>query len=330
MSDIHILVPVYNDWAAARRLLEELNRLAGTRSESIALCLVDDGSAAPHDIDAASLDSLNNLDGLEIIELASNGGHARAIAIGLSALTAERDGKAVVVMDGDGEDKPEDVARLLDRFREEPGHVVVAQRRRRSEGFAFRLFYRLYKLLFRLMTGRPISFGNFCLCPWPLARRMTYMPELWSHLAGSLLRARVTIDRLPTDRGDRYAGRSQMRFTSLLQHGLGAIAVDLDRVLVRLLIALGSFIGLLAVALIAIIAIRLAGDLAIPGWATTAFGLVLVLLAQSVVFAVLLLFISLKTRNLTEAIPALRYADYIAARHRLLAPASRTHARQPA
>ncbi len=320
MADIHILVPVFNDWAALRQLLSELNGVAGTRPESIAVCLVDDGSATPHGFDAEMLAGLDRLAGLEVIELAANGGHARAIAIGLSALTAEGEGKAVLVMDGDGEDKPEDIARLLDRFNAQPDRVVVAQRRRRSEGLLFRLFYRLYKLLFRAMTGHAITFGNFCLCPWPLARRLTHMPELWSHLAGSLLRARVAIDLLPTDRGARYAGRSQMRFTGLLQHGLGAIAVDLDRVLVRLLVALGSFIGLLALALIVIIFVRLFSEVAIPGWATTAFGLVTVLLVQSIVFAVLLLFISLKTRNLAESIPALRYRDTIAARHVLIAP----------
>lgn len=320
MADIHILVPVYNDWAAVRCLLDDLDRVAADRKERIAVCLVDDGSSVPRDFGPEDLGHLTHLAGLDILELASNGGHARAIALGLSALTAEREGKAVLVMDGDGEDRPEDVARLLDRFAEEPDHVIVAQRRRRSEGLAFRVFYRLYKLLFRLMTGQPITFGNFCLCPWPLARRLTHVPELWSHLAGCLLRSRFEIDLLPTDRGTRYAGHSRMRFTGLLQHGLGAIAVDLDRVLVRLLIALASFIGLLAAALVVIVGIRLFTDFAIPGWATTAFGLVSVLLVQSVVFAVLLLFISLKTRSLSESVPAHRYGDYIAARHRLLGP----------
>jgi hypothetical protein len=325
VADIHILVPVYNDWAAVRRLLEELDAVAAERRESIAVCLVDDGSSAARDFDGDSLKTLTHLASVDVLELASNGGHARAIAIGLSALTAEEDGKAVVVMDGDGEDRPEDVARLLDRFAERPGHVIVAHRRRRSEGLAFRVFYRLYKWLFRAMTGQTITFGNFCLCPWPFAKRLTHVPELWSHLAGCLLRSRFDIDLLPTNRGSRYAGRSRMRFTGLLQHGLGAIAVDLDRVLVRLLIALGSFILLLAAALVVIVVVRLFSEVAIPGWATTAFGLVSVLLVQSVVFAVLLLFISLKTRSLTESIPALRYRDYVAARHRLLGPARKDH-----
>ena len=326
MADIHILVPVYNDWDAVRRLLEELNAVAGGRTETIAVCLVDDGSASGCDFEAAFLDGLDRLAGLEVLELASNGGHARAIAIGISALTAEEEGRAVLVMDGDGEDRPEDAARLLDRFAERPDRVIVAQRRRRSEGLAFRVFYRIYKVVFRAMTGQQITFGNFCLCPWPIARRLTFVPELWSHLAGCLLRSRVAIDLLPTDRGTRYAGKSRMRFTGLLQHGLGAIAVDLDRVLIRLLIALASFIGLLALALIVIVVIRLFTDVAIPGWATIAFGLVSVLLVQSVVFAVLLLFISLKTRGLSESIPALRYGDYIAARHLLLTAGKRRDA----
>lgn len=309
--DVHILIPVYNDWASVSHLLEELSDICKDRPESVAVTLIDDGSTAESGFDSERIGRLDGLVALDVIELTVNVGHARAIAIGMSALTAEKSGDVLIVMDGDGEDKPSDVPRMLDRFAEKPGFVIVAQREQRSESMTFRFFYQIYKWFFRIMTGRSITFGNFCLCPWPVARKLSYMPELLSHLAGSLLRSHFKIDRLSTDRGARYAGQSKMRFTSLLQHGLGSIAVDLDPVLIRLLIGLSAFIGLLFLGLIGITSIRFFSEIAIPGWATTSFGLVAVLLTQSVVFAVLLLFISLKTRHLMQMIPAYCYKDYI-------------------
>jgi len=320
VPELQILIPLFNDWESAARLLRELDRVAGEQRQRYAVLLVDDGSDRACPFDAGFAAALPNLAPLEVLTLAVNQGHVRAIAIGLAAL-ATRDGVLpTLVMDGDGEDRPEDVPRLLARAAAAGGaltSVIVAERRRRSEPLAFRLLYALYKLVFRLLTGRRMTFGNFCLIPAGVLRRLVHRPELWNHLAGTLLAGRWRIERLPTDRGQRYAGQSKMNLPALVQHGLGAVAVDLDRVLIRLLIFLGAVTCVLALALAVIVGVRIFSDLAVPGWATTAFGLVSILFLQSIVFAFLLLFISLRTRGLKPVIPAEAWRDYTLATHRL-------------
>lgn len=314
--DAQILIPLLDDWESARQLLVDLEATAAAGGQRYGVLLLDDGSSEPCPFGAELLAVLPHLRPLEVVTLAVNQGHARAIAIGI-ALLAERGGEApLLVMDGDGEDRAADVPRLVAAGQGHP-RIVVAERRRRTEPLAFRLFYALYKLLFRLLTGRRISFGNFCLIPAAVARRLAHRAELWSHLAGTLVAGRWPLDRLPTDRGRRYAGRSKMNLPTLVQHGLGAIAVDLDRVLARVLLLLSLVIAVLGLTLAAIVAVRIFTDLAIPGWATTAFGLVAILFLQSVVFAFLLLFMSLRTRGLQSVVPARDWRDYVLEQRRL-------------
>ena len=307
---VTLLIPLLDDWDSVGQLLAELDRVAAAAGARYGVLLVDDGSLSPCPFRQGGL-AWPHLQPVELLTLASNQGHTRAIAIGLAALAERPELDAVVVMDGDGEDRPADVPRLLERWRQHPESIVVAERRRRSEPLAFRLFYSFYKALFRLLTGRRIDFGNFCVLPARALQQLVNRSELWSHLAGTLIAGRWPITRLPTDRGKRYHGRSRMNLPALVQHGLGAVAVDLDRVLIRMLILLGVLIAALALTLLAIIGVKIFSSLAVPGWATTAFGLVAVLLLQSVVFAFLLLFVSLRTRGLPQVIPAQSWRSYL-------------------
>jgi hypothetical protein len=307
---ITLLIPLLDDWDSVRQLLDDLDGVAVAAGETYAVLLVDDGSLSRCPF-AQRDRSWPHLGPIELLSLAANQGHTRAIAIGLASLAERPEVDAVVVMDGDGEDRPADVPRLIERWRQRPDSIVVAERRRRSEPLAFRVFYAVYKALFRLLTGRRIDFGNFCVLPRAALQQLVNRSELWSHLAGTLIAGRWPIARLPTDRGKRYHGRSRMNLPSLIQHGLGAVAVDLDRVLIRMLILLGVLIALLALTLFGIIGVKIFSDLAVPGWATTAFGLVAVLLVQSVVFAFLLLFVSLRTRGLPQVIPAQSWRTYL-------------------
>jgi len=306
-----VVAPAFNDWESAVALLTDLDRVAADMPDSMSVVLVDDGSIAPCTFPQDLSDRLAQLNRVEVVHLAANFGHARAIAIGLSFVAARRDTEAVVVMDCDGEDRPSDIPRLIAAYREGAEKIVVAHRGRRSEGLLFTAFYRAYKGVFRLMTGRSISFGNFCLIPVAALRRLVFIPELWNHLAGSLVRSRFEIRKVSTHRGVRYYGESKMNFNSLILHGLGSISVDLDRVLVRILMAVLGFAGLLAIAMAAVVAYRFGTDLATPGWATTIVSALLIILMQSGVFAVLLLFLDLKVGAGVATAPALVYDDYV-------------------
>ena len=231
-----MLVPIFNDWASAAQLLADLDRVAGERGESYSVVMVNDGSTEPGSFAPESIRRLSNLNRIQVVHLVSNFGHARAIAVGLGTVADRDDIEAVVVMDADGEDRPEDVGRLIDAAAGEGDAVIVAHRADRSEDLVFRSYYVFYKVLFWLLTGSQISFGNFCLLPRTIVQKLVYMPELWSHLAACILRSRLPLAKVPTSQGNRYFGVSKMNLVSLIEHGLGAIAVNLETVLVRILL----------------------------------------------------------------------------------------------
>ena len=309
---ILVLIPIFNDWTSADHLLADLDRVAGERGESYSVVMMNDGSTEAGSFDSERIRQHTHLDRVQLINLVSNFGHARAIAVGLGAVVHRDKIDAVIVMDADGEDRPEDVGRLIDAAANKPDTVIVAHRAQRSEGLVFRTAYSVYKVLFWLLTGSQISFGNFCLIPCALVQKLVFVPELWSHLAACILKSRLPMYKISTSRGERYHGTSKMNFVSLVQHGLGAIAVYLETVLVRILLGFLAFFGMVFGGMMVVVAVRVATDLAIPGWASTVFGVLSILLVQSIVFCVLLVFMSLKNRITTLSLPALYYRDYIA------------------
>ncbi len=309
---ILVLIPIFNDWASAVQLLEELDLGAGERAESYSVVLVNDGSSEPGSIDADFVEGLKHLDRVELIHLVANFGHACAIAVGLGSIADRDTYDAVVVLDADGEDRPEDVGLLLDAHIKSPDSVVVAHRARRSEGLSFRFSYAAYKALYFALTGTRISFGNFCVLPREIVQKLVYSPDLWSHLAATLLKSRVPRLEVPTIRGSRYFGTSKMNTVALVKHGLGAIAVNLETVLVRVLLALLGFSAIIFSGMSIVVGVRFATDLAIPGWASNVFGALAILLGQSIVFSVLLVFTSLNRPGGRIEVPALCYRDYIA------------------
>lgn len=266
---LHVLTPVYNDAEALARLLADLDEVGGRHGLAFHVVAVDDASVPPVRPDPARLAALANVERIEVLRLSTNAGHQRAIAAGLSEL-AGRDGVGlVVVMDADGEDRPADIPRLLAEYHAESCAAVVARRGKRSEGPAFRLGYGLFKLFYRLLTGRAIAFGNFMLLDATALQILVNRSELWQSLPATLIRARVPHRQVPIDRGRRYCGASHMNATGLILHGLASISVFSDIALVRALIFTGGLVVSAAIGILLVVGLRLFTDLAIPGWAST-------------------------------------------------------------
>lgn len=312
MSSLRVLIPVYNDWPSVERVIIDLDRVFKTLGVKAWITLVDDGSHSTHSWVTSFPENLVAIERLEVVRLHANRGLPFALATGLSHIGSGEPVEAVVVMDGDGEDRPEDVAVLFQTFRQNNTKVVVAERRRRHEGLLFKIFYRFYRWLFRALTGRSITFGNFSICSFTAVRRLVHMSELANNYPATLVRSGLPLSRVPTDRGKRHSGKTKVGLVGQLQYGFGAIAVDLDRVLVRILVALSLVVALLVVIVLGIVVARYYGDHIVPGWASTAVGLTAVLISQSVVFAFLLLFISLRTRGLAQAVPVEIHKSLIA------------------
>jgi len=312
-----VLMPVFEDFEAAALVCQALDReLAAVRGVSARVVLIDDGS--PSGTKGWSSFVPKSLERVDVLHLRRNLGHQRAIAVGLCQLADEAACDAVVVMDADGEDRPEDVPHLLAELRRTPGSMIFAERRKRLEGAGFQLGYLVYRVLHRALPGVAVKVGNFSLLPASALPRLVCMSELWNHYAGASLRSRLPQRRVPLDRGSRVLGRSKMGgLIGLVMHGIAGIATFHDVVATRILVASVGMVGLLAAALAAVFGIRFGTTLAIPGWATYVAGLLLVLSIQVSSVAFGLVFSLVSARTGSTFIPCRDYAIFVGSLARL-------------
>lgn len=304
-------MPVYNDWAAVARLLPLIDQALGGLSRRARVLLVDDASTQG----PASGQAFRNLDSVSILHLRRNLGHQRAIAIGLvyvyqnwvhqdSIQELSPGVSAVVVMDADGEDRPQDLPALLEAFdAAAQTKIIFAARVKRLESLAFRFSYQAYRTLHKALTGVSVRVGNFSVMPPEALGRLVVVSEIWNHYAAAVLRSRIPYTSVPIPRGPRLEGSSRMDFVALLVHGLSAISVFSDVAGARLL-ALTAFLVSLVVAFIAAVAgVRLFTGLAIPEWAGYATGILLVVLIQALVVSLALVFIIVAGRAAPAFLP---------------------------
>ncbi len=268
---VTVVCPVYNDWVCAGELCQRLAGVAKQNDLDLKVVMVDDGSRDPPPPTLSTHGT--------IVHLVRNLGHQRAIAIGLAHVVAQASSDIVLVMDADGEDRPEDLPQLLAGLKD--ASIVVAERRRRSEGLAFRFLYFFYKLLFRLATGRRIDFGNFSAMTLPAAHRLVRMPELWLHYPAAVLRSGYPLARVPIDRGMRYDGKSKMNLVALIMHGLSAVTVFAEDSLVRAVVLGTIALPLLFTMATTVVIMKLTGH-ATAGWATSVIGFLAVIVSQIV------------------------------------------------
>ena len=245
-----------------------------------------------------------------MLKLRRNVGHQRAIAIGLS-YAAEHlvPGQQVVVMDSDGEDLPSTIPALLAQLDNPAVDVVVAQRKSRVETFRFKAFYQVYKRFFGVMTGRPISFGNFMALKPAAVKRLVSMQELPIHVAAAVLASKLRTDVCPLDRGPRYAGQSKMNFVGLALHGFKALMVFAEDVLVRVGIASALIATFAVVGSVAAVVLKLMGY-STPGWFSLVLGILVLLFLQTAALALMTLMLTGVMRS-GSVVTAVAHRDFI-------------------
>jgi hypothetical protein len=302
---------VFNDWPAVARLLVELDRVLAAAGRDARVLLVDDGSSDAPDGDLAPPSPLR-LREIDILHLRRNVGHQRAIAIGLSYIDARIPCDAVVVMDSDGEDRPEDVPRLLAELDRRGGsRIIFAERLRRSEGLLFATMYALYRWLHLVLTGERVRFGNFSAIPGALVNRLGAMSDLWNHYAAAVIKSRIPYGTIVTTRGVRYCGPTKMNYVALVTHGLSAMSVFGDWIGVRLLAATLGTTGVLSVVIVAMLTIGWTAD-RWPPWTPYVLGFLVLLLSQTLVVSLAFVFIILSGRDSSAFIPLRDYVYFVA------------------
>lgn len=293
VQTIVILIPTFNDWESAGLLLESLEDVARDRSLDARVLFLDDGSTEP--LPARFASRCHALSDVSVLRLRRNLGHQRAIAVGLVYAYQNLTCDAVVVMDGDGEDRPEDIPALLTQY-EKTGRIVFAARAKRLEHWSFRALYHVYRWLHLLLTGDHVRVGNFSVVPFPSLAQIVVIPEIWNHYAAAVIRSRLLFTTVPIARGPRLAGESKMNFVGLLLHGLSAFFVYGEIVGARLLIAIAVALVLETGLVTLGIAIQLTTHFSIVALALYAALATGLLLLQAIPVALILVFTVIGSR----------------------------------
>jgi hypothetical protein len=240
---IKILIPIYNDWQSAFKLLENINSEIAGLEDEVSVIIVNDASTEQR---PEFNFSLNNLKSIQVINMKENRGHARCNAAGLKYMNEKEDFDYIIPMDGDGEDRPEEIKLLIEKAKDYPDTVITANRIKRSEGPMFKLGYQVHKYLTYIFTGQSIKFGNYTCLPKSVVAKMVEEAATWSSFSGSLTKIAKERKSIPSIRELRYFGPSKMSFINLLKHSLSIIAVFRMTVFIRSLIFLAVYFFLMS------------------------------------------------------------------------------------
>ena len=230
MKKIKILIPVYNDWESLIKLIDEINKvIEDIKNVEFDCMIVNDASTTkPPDIKVSK-----NIKKIEIFNMKQNRGHARCNAFGLRYLSKKDDFDHLIVMDGDGEDRPEEIKYLVNQALEEQEVSVVAKRVKRSEGPIFQILYEIHKLITLLFTGKQVNFGNYSCLTKKDVITLSQQESLWSSFSGTVKKSILRLNTINSTRGLRYFGPSKMSLLNLGIHSFSIIAVFKFQVFLR-------------------------------------------------------------------------------------------------
>ena len=227
---IIILIPVYNDWQSVSKLIDVIDELPINSQHQISIIMVND--ASNHDRKEEEK-NCKKIYSIKILNMKNNQGHARCIATGLKFIFEKEDFDYVIPMDGDGEDRPEEIIQLIDQIKNSDGRPIVGERIKRSENLIFKICYFFHKLITLTFTGKSIKFGNFTCLSKIIVEKMVKEKATWNSFSGSLKKIEDNLISTPSIRGTRYFGPSKMSFYNLLKHSLSIISVFKTTVLIR-------------------------------------------------------------------------------------------------
>ena len=233
MKKIKILIPIYNDWESLIKLLDEINEvISDIKNTEFDCMIVNDAST----IKSTEIKVPKNIKKIEIFNMKQNRGHARCNAFAIRYLSKKGNFDHLIVMDGDGEDRPEEIKYLVNQALEDQNISVVAKRVKRSEGFLFQIFYEIHKLITLVFTGKQINFGNYSCLTKKDVVTLSQQESLWSSFSGTLKKSISRLNTINSTRGLRYFGPSKMSLLNLGIHSFSIIAVFKSQVFLRGLI----------------------------------------------------------------------------------------------
>jgi len=227
---IKILIPVYNDFESVSKLIVDINSTVLNNDKEFSVIIINDSSTDKVEINHSNTE---NIKSIKVINMKENKGHARCNAAGLKYIFENEEFDYIIPMDGDGEDRPEEIKKFVEFLKYDNSKPIVGERIKRSEGILFKSFYNIHKLITFMFTGQSIKFGNYTCLPKSTVEKMINEKATWSSFSGSLAKVEKNRSTIPSIRGKRYFGPSKMSFLNLIKHSLSIIAVFKTNVIIR-------------------------------------------------------------------------------------------------
>jgi len=233
MKKFIILIPLYNDWKSVSKLLQEIDMQIINWDSDVSVILVNDSSTE----ERSGLNSnFKKIKKIKILNMKENRVHQRCIAAGLKYICKNEDFDRVIVMDADGEDRPEELNDFYKKAYEHPNTTITGNRFKRSEGIIFRLMYEIHKILTLIFTGKLIKFGNFTCLPKTHVEQLIQKDYLWNSYSSSVIATIKDRKSIGSIRGLRYVLPSKMNFIALIFHSLAIISVFRNIVVFRAIV----------------------------------------------------------------------------------------------
>ena len=230
MKKFIILIPLFNDWKSVSKLLKEIDLQTNNWEAEVSVIIVNDASTE----ERSGLEfNFKKIKSLKILNMKENRVHQRCIAAGLKYICKNENFDRVIIMDADGEDRPEELNYLFKKAQENPNSTITGNRFKRSEGIIFVVLYEIHKLVTLLFAGKLIRFGNFSCLPKNHVQQLIQNPYLWNSYSSAVLKTINDRTSIPSIRGTRYVLPSKMNFTGLVFHSLTIISVFRNTVIIR-------------------------------------------------------------------------------------------------
>ena len=228
--NVKILIPIYNDWNSVKCLVDNIDKVINDIDCDFSIIIVNDASTQKK---PENCFNFKNLKSIKIINMLENRGHGRCNAAGLKYIYENEDFDYVLPMDGDGEDRPEEIIQFIEKIKTDPKTPVVGERIKRSENNLFKFCYIIHKTLTFIFTGKSIKFGNFSCIPKSIVKEMVNEKATWNCYSASLVKITKERNSIPSIRGKRYFDLSKMSFYNLIIHSFSIISVFKYNVLIR-------------------------------------------------------------------------------------------------
>ena len=230
MKKFIILIPLFNDWKSVTKLLNEIDFQINSWDAIVSVVIVNDASTE----DRQGVEfNFKKIKFVKILNMKKNKVHQRCIAAGLKYICNNEDFDRVIVMDADGEDRPEEINDFFRVSKENPNVTITGDRFKRSEGIIFKTLYEIHKILTFIFTGKLVKFGNFTCLPKKHVLQLIEKSYLWNTYSSSVLRTINDRLSISSTRGKRYVLPSKMNFFGLFFHSLTIISVFRKEVIIR-------------------------------------------------------------------------------------------------